>query len=589
MRPEYSTSKHPNTLLRVRTWYLLILVVFGLILVRLFYLQVIRQEYYRTTALSGQYKEYEIPASRGVIEAHDGDRVVPIVLNEEKYTLFVDPKYIQDKQDTADRIQKVIGGSAEEYEKLMNVDSRYVIIKKKLSRDTASDIDDLGILGVGTRAESYRTYPQGSFASQVLGFVNDEGVGKYGIEQYLDNQLKGTPGQLKAITDASGVPLVANDDNVITRPMEGDRVVLTLDISMQQQLEQILENGLSRARSKSGSALIMDPNTGQIKAMANFPSYNPSKFSSIKDIGIFNNELVSSPLEVGSIMKPLTTAAALDNGSISASSSYFDPGYFVVDGKKIENVEEVAGSANRQVVDILRLSLNTGATWLLMQMGDGQINEKARKTWNDYMVNHYQLGKKTNIEQGYEEPGYIPDPTKGDGLNIQYANSAFGQGMSATPLQMGSAISSVINGGTYYKPSLVDKTISADGKETKTGPVIVAKNVVNQKTSKTIRQFMQEVVNTNYSVYGMKQLQPNYIVGGKTGTAQITRPEGGYYEDRFNGMFMGFVGGDKPQYVIIIRVNEPQIAGYAGSRAAGPIFSDTLNMLINNFAVTPKS
>ncbi len=584
----FDTHSKANTLMRIRVLYLAILVFFGIILLRLFYLQVIRQDFYTAEALKGQLKGYEIAPSRGVIEAHDGERIVPIVLNEEKFTLYVDPKLIDNPGESANRIARVIGGSESEYVQAMETDSRYVVIKKKMSKETAAQINKLEMPGVLTRAESYRTYPQGDFASQVLGFVNDDGEGKYGIEQYLNDKLKGTPGQLKAITDARGVPLVANDDNIITQPKSGDRVVLSLDISMQQQLEKVLASGLSRASSKSGGALIMDPYTGEIKAMANFPSYDPGKFSSVKDISTFNNQLVSSPLEVGSVMKPLTMAAALNTNSINAKQSYFDPGYFIIDEKKVENVEEVAGSGQREVVDILRMSLNTGATWLLMQMGGGNINEKARTTWNDYMTNHYQLGKKTNIEQGYEEPGSIPDPNKGFGLNIQYANTAFGQGMSATPMQMGAAISSVINGGNYYQPTLIDKYINQDGTEQEVNPKLIKGNVVSKQTSKTIREFMQEVVKANHAVYGMENLNPKYSIGGKTGTAQITRPEGGYYEDRFNGMFMGFVGGNKPQYVIVVRVNDPGIYGYAGSRAAGPIFSDTADMLINNFAVTPK-
>lgn len=578
-----------NTLLRVRALYFGLLIFLGIIIIRLFYLQVIKHDYYRTSALQGQFKEYEIPAKRGIIEAHDGDRVVPIVLNEEKFTLFVDPVYVKDPEDTADRISRVIGGDKEKYKKLMSSESRYVIIKKKLSKELAKKIDDLQILGVGTRAESYRTYPQGNFAAQLLGFVNDDGQGKYGVEQYFDKRLRGEPGYLKAITDARGVPLVANDDNVVTEPKPGDRVVLSLDISMQQQLEQILKQGLEDAKSDSGGAFIMDPYSGEIKAMANYPNYNPGNFSEVKDISIFNNQLVSSPLEVGSIMKPLTTAAALNNGSVKKDQSYHDPGYFIVDDKKIDNVIEVAGEADRSVVDILRLSLNTGATWLLMQMGDGRINDKARNTWHDYMVNHYQLGKKTNIEQGYEEPGYIPDPNKGYGLNIQYANSSFGQGMSATPMQMGAAISSVINGGKYYRPTLIDKFIKADGTEKENQPQIIKDGVVSSSTSKTIIDFMQEVVRTNYTVYGMSNVNPKYMIGGKTGTAQITKPDGGYYKDLYNGLFMGFVGGDKPEYVVVVRVNKPGIYGYAGSRAAGPIFSKTVDMLINSFAVSPKS
>lgn len=584
-----SPVKQPHILTRARLWYAVLLVIFGLILVRLFYLQVIRHSYYRDTALAGQFKEYEVPPERGTVSAHDGGKTVPLVLNEERFTLFADPKFVRNPEDAAAKIQKVIGGDQFDYEAKMRADSRYAILAKKLTRAQADAITDLELKGVGTRSQPVRVYPQGSLASQVLGFVNDEGAGKYGVEQYLDEDLRGQPGQLKAVTDAKGVPLAANSDNVVIDPVPGEQVVLTIDVPMQRQLETILKEGLDKAKSKSGSALIMDPNTGAVKAMANYPTYNPAEFFKVEDGNVFNNAAVSSPLEIGSVMKPLTTAAALNSGSVQAGQSYFDPGKFKVDDKEISNVEEVRGSGTRTVADILKLSLNTGATWLLMQMGGGEINEKARTTWYDYMSNHYRLGKPTGIEQGYEQAGVIPSPTDGYGLNIQYANTAFGQGASVTPLQLGAAISSVLNGGTYYKPYLVDKVVLPDGEEKVTQPEVVRRDVVSPAVSGTIKDFMQQVVQTNHTVYGMATVPANYSIGGKTGTAQITRPEGGYYEDKYNGMFMGFVGGDKPEYVVIIRVNEPGIPGYAGSRAAGPIFTATMQMLINNFAVQPKS
>lgn len=584
-----SPAKQPHILTRARLWYAVLLVVFGLILVRLFYLQVIRHSYYRDTALAGQFKEYEVPPERGTVSAHDGDKVVPLVLNEERFTLFVDPKFVRNPEDAAAKIQKVIGGDQVEYEKSMRADSRYAILAKKLTRAQADAITELELKGVGTRSQPVRVYPQGSLAAQVLGFVNDEGAGKYGVEQYLDNDLRGRPGQLKAVTDAKGVPLAANSDNVVIDPVPGEQVVLTIDVPMQRQLETILKEGLDKAKSKSGSALIMDPNTGAVKAMANYPTYNPAEFFKEEDGNVFNNAAVSSPLEIGSVMKPLTAAAALNSGAVQSGQSYHDPGKFKVDEKEITNVEEVRGAGTRTVADILKMSLNTGATWLLMQMGGGEINEKARTTWYDYMSNHYRLGKPTGIEQGYEQAGVLPSPTDGYGLNIQYANTAFGQGMSATPLQVGAAISSVINGGTYYKPYLVDKVILPDGQEKVTQPEAVRSDVVSPAVSGNIKDFMQQVVQTNHTVYGMASVPANYNIGGKTGTAQITRPEGGYYEDKYNGMFMGFVGGDKPEYVVIIRVNEPGIPGYAGSRAAGPVFTAVTQMLINNFAVSPKS
>ena len=514
---------------------------------------------------------------------------MPIVLNEKRYTLFADPKYIKNPESAAAKIQKIIGGNQNDYEKLMKMDTRYAILAKKLDRSQKERLDKLELKGVGTREDSIRTYPQGDLAAQILGFVNDEGAGKYGLEQALNKQLRGKPGQLNAITDAQGVPLVANRDNIVTQPQSGDRVRLTVDVSMQRQLEDILKAGLDRAKSKSGGALIIDPYSGAVKAMANYPTYNPAEFYKVDDGNIFNNATVSSPLEVGSIMKPLTTAAALNQGVVSPGTTYYDPSKYKIGDATISNIEEDGGAGTRSVADILELSLNTGATWLLMQMGGGEVNSKARNSWHDYMVNHYRFGKPTGIEQGYEAEGSVPDPNDGFGLNIQYANTSFGQGMTATPLQMAAAASAMINGGNYYQPHLVDQYTDAAGKTTKIQPKILKDGVVSQKTSDQVIDLMAGVVGRNYRLYGFSDLDKRYVVGGKTGTAELAKPGGGYYEDRFNGTFMGFVGGDSPEYVIVVRVDEPGIGGYAGSKAAAPIFTDLTNMLINNFNVTPRS
>ncbi len=183
----------------------------------------------------------------------------------------------------------------------------------------------------------------------------------------------------------------------------------------------------------------------------------------------------------------------------------------------------------------------------------------------------------------------MPDPKDGFGLNIQYANTAFGQGMLTTPIQLAAAEAAILNGGTYYRPRLVDKYVDSQGNEVVVKPEVVATDVVKESVSKDIRELMESVVTRNYLVYGFSSLRKEYRIGGKTGTAQIANPSGGYYEGKFNGMFTGFIGGDKPQYMVIIRVNDPGIPGYAGSKAAGPIFVDTANMLMDNFNVIPKS
>ncbi len=571
-------------IVRIRIWYVFLLCVASIFIIRLFYLQIIQHDYYQQVALTKQLKEYEIPAARGIIEAQNGDQTLPIVLNEILYTLFADPIYIKDHSEAALKIADVIAGdSGAIQEQLKTPNTRYVILAKKLPKQTAEKIDALGIPGVGTREATYRTYPQNSLAAQLLGFVNDEGNGVYGIEEALNSVLTGTPGQVKAITDAQGVPLAGNKDNIAVAPEQGKKVVLTIDIGMQQQLEEILKTGLEEAIADTGSALVIEAKTGAIKALANFPTYNPSEYALVEDSMVFNNAAVSSPLEIGSIMKPLTVAAAIDQGLVTRDTTYYDPGSYRIGDATVKNVEIVGGVGMRSMEDILRLSLNTGVTWLLMQMGGGEINEQARLKWHEYMTDRYQLGKPTGIEQGFEASGSVPDPINGFGLNIQYANSVFGQGMTATPLQMGLALASAVNGGTYYKPSLV---ASVDGQAKL--PEIKRQGVISPSASSDIKSLMEAAFEKNFQVYGMSTLRPEFGIGGKTGTAQVPNPEGGYYEDRYNGTFMGFVGGNEAEYIIVVRVDTPKVAGFAGSRAAGPIFGKLANMLIDNFGVTPR-
>lgn len=585
--PGSLSTKTPSANRRLQWWYGVMILILVIIIARLFYLQIIRHDHYRQQALSSQLKEYNIEPDRGVIRAHDAGGLTPLVLNDKLYTLYADPLLVKDAEAAALSLSKITGGDANTYAtQLKTKDSRYVILAKKLIDEQNSQILALKLPGIGTQAKNYRTYPQGNLAAQILGFVNDDGEGTYGVEQALNKELSGVPGKLKAITDARGVPLAASRDNIQINPVSGQDLILNINLAMQKQLETVLKKGLERAISTSGSVVILEAKTGAVKAMANLPTYNPEKFSTVKDSQVFNNEAAATAYEVGSIMKPLTTAAALDTGSVTTNSSYSDPYIWKIDGYSITNVEESGGPGTKTIQDILSLSLNTGATWLLMQMGGGEINSKGRNVWHDYMTEHYRFGKKTGIEQGFEATGYIPNPNEGFGINLTYANTAFGQAMTATPLQMAAALASVVNGGTYYQPQLVDKLIGPDGQQREKDPVALKRDVVSPEVSRAVKRYMEGVI-------ASRSFQPKfdskYSVGGKTGTAQIANPAGGYYTDRFNGSYMGFVGGDEPQYVMAIRVKEPKVGGYAGTTGAQPIFLDMARVLIDNFGVVPKS
>jgi cell division protein FtsI/penicillin-binding protein 2 len=567
-----------STRSRLQLLHFIIIAICAVFIIRLFYLQVFRFSYYQEQAQASQLKRYEIPAERGLIYAYDGEDIVPLVLNESRYRIVADPTVITDKQ-------VVLDADKIELEELLNTESRYVILDTKQPKEIKEKVEQLmfdgDITGVFAEKTPQRVYPLDSTAAQLLGYVDDEGLGQYGVEQALEESLGGVPGRVAALTDQNGIPLLATGENVVEEPVEGEDIVLTIDVAMQQQLEQILVDGLERAISESGSALIIEANTGQVKAIANYPSYDPAEFFNVEDPQLFTNPSVSSTLEPGSVIKTLSVAAGLDSGSISPNQTYYDPGFITVDGETITNIVEVGGAATRSIEDILRFSLNTGAAYVLQQMGGGEINQQARETWHFYMTEKYGFGAQTGIEQGFEERGNIPDPNDGFGLNIQYANSAFGQGMTVTPIQLGAAIASIVNGGKYYQPTLVAATTDENGDFIAKDPILVRDSVIKASVSDTIRNFMETTVQFS-SAGGSRE---GYRIGGKTGSAQIARPEGGYYEDRFNGTYVGYVGGETPKYVIVVRVNDPKIDGYSGSRAAGPIFVDTVNMLIDNFSV----
>ncbi|MDB5170629.1 MAG: hypothetical protein JWO35_323 [Candidatus Saccharibacteria bacterium] len=586
--PNTNTNNVTQAVLRIRIWYGLLLLVVAIFGARLFYVQVIRYDHYKTAALGGQLKQYEIPATRGTIKAYNGSEVLPVVLNQQLYTLYADPVYIKNADVVAAKIVPIVGGDAGKYAKqLKTKKTRYVVLAKKLTPEQKDKIAKLKYPGLGTQAQNYRTYPQSTLASQVLGFVNDSGTGKYGIEQALNKELTGKPGELKAITDVSGVPLAASKDNIRIAPQNGKDLILTIDLAMQQQMETILKQSVKDTKASGASALIMDPRTGAVKALANLPTYDPAKYFDVEDAKVFGNAAVAHPIEIGSIMKPLTTAAALDQGVIGPTTTYYDPASWKVDEFKITNIEEDGGSGTRSIADILNLSLNTGATWELMQMGGGEINTKARNAWYSYMADHFRFGKETGIEQGYEDPGFVPEPKdNGAGIDLTYANTTFGQAMTATPIQFAGALSAVVNGGTYYQPHLIDKTVDGNGNTTPTKPKVLKAGAVSAKTSAAMIPLMEYVVKKHN--FSPAFDQNAYSVGGKTGTAQISKPGGGYYDNLFNGTYAGFVGGDQAQYVIVVFVDKPTNGGYAGTAAAQPIFGKLAHMLINDSYVTPK-
>lgn len=554
----------------------------AILLVQLFLVQIIRHDYYRAEALAEHVKKFEIPAKRGVISLSDGYSATPVVLNEKKFLVYADPKFIQNTEAAAKQLQEVVGGNADDIKNLLTTTSRYVVVAKKIDEAQSKRVEDLKIKGVGLKEISVRSYPQGTVAAHVLGFVNDDGVGQYGFEEYFNKELTGKSGQQKIITDVNGVPLAINNESVQTQPDPGSDVTLSLDIRLQRIVEEQLKAGVDRTQAKRGSAVLIDPNNGEIKAMANYPTFDPSQFASQADLSVFTNTAVSRAWEPGSVMKPLMLATALQEGAVTRNTSYFDPGYKKIADTTVTNAHSY-GARTMTIDDIITKSLNTGAVHLMQSLGGGDITEASRQTWYEYLTNHFMFNKTTGIELANEQPGgVIPPQDNGAGINVTYANMAFGQGLTITPIQLAAAYAALVNGGTYYQPTVIEE-YKKDGTSVKQEPKVVRSDVVSSEVSAQVKDILRESLEENYK----PAIRAGYTLGAKSGTAELSDGQGNYREDAYDGAYVGYIEGKKLEYVMVVRLDEPKTSGFA-SRQATIVWGDISNEIINSIAIEPK-
>ncbi len=585
MRPTRSTKSSPKTTGRISRLFVLraVFLLIGVLFVgRLFYIQVLRQQHYKDLARGEQYKQLELESERGIIYLQNGtsDPVVATI-NESRYTIFADPVFVKDVQGTASRLSTILNIPQNEIEDKLKKDLRYVILAKKVDKAVKLKIEEGKFKGIAWKEERIRVYPQGQMASHILGFVNDNAEGQYGVEGFLNDELAGTPGSIKAVTDVEGIPLVQNKDNVVKQPVNGTNVVLSVDQGIQRIVEDELKAGVERSGATSGSVVVMEAGTGRVKAMANYPTYNPSEFAKIEDQNIFKNQAVSDPLEPGSIIKTLLVGAAIDKGVASRNGTYFDSGTQTIDGVTVKNLTQL-GAGTRTIFDILQYSLNTGAIYLEKQFGGGEINEQARTVWYDYLSTRYRFTADPNIELADAEKGYIPDPLEGDGLRVQYANMAFGQGLTMTIQQFASALSAAVNGGTYYQPTVVYSQES-NGTTIVNQPKVLQNDVLSESASADVVSLMEEYE----SKRSPSASREGFVLGGKTGTAQVPGTDGKYREDVFNATFAGFLGTNKPKYVIVIRLNNGKANdNFSGFEDARPVYLGIVNGIMDTIPIS---
>lgn len=569
---------------RSRVLALITLSIMAIFVVRLFYLQVIRHDYYVALANQEQLKQLVIPSKRGEIYALDGNTPAKVVLNETVYTMFVDPQIVTKPDEVIETMRQVAGGNMRNNpaELIANKALRYQVMATKLTRTQAEKIKDKHYAGVGFQAESQRVYPEGQLAAQVFGFVDAEGNGKYGIEAGLNERLTGKDGLLQSVTDVSNVPLTIGNNNINRPAVNGDNIVLTIDRNVQAYAEKALLAGLQKAGATHGSVLVIDPQTGQVKAMANYPTYKPAEFNKVQDPAMFNNATITTPYEPGSVIKTFTVATGINEGVITPESTYNNTDYIKVDDRTITNATK-GQTGTITIQHALDYSLNTGMVTVAQRLGDGKsITKGARDTMYKYDHDKFGFGELTGIELAGERKGELVSPDVVEGNAVRYSNMSFGQGLDLTMLQVGAAFSSIINGGTYYQPTILAGKVTDDGKFVKDQPKAARTGVVTPATSDTVR----EMVRAARAKFYAGQDKKGYLIGGKTGTSQ-TIERGEYVFSQTVGTYLGFGGDDTPRYVIMVQVSGKDKA-LEGGKHAMPIFTDISNWMLDYLKLQPK-
>lgn len=568
---------------RIKLISAILLALMALFVLRLFYMQVIQHSKYEEMARVEQQKRLELPAERGEIYAMNGDEPVRLVLNEVVYTVFGDPQMVKDKQKIITTLSQVAGGEMRDNASgLLDMkDTRYQILARSVTRKQAEMIKQEELAGIGFQKETRRVYPEGALAAQTLGFVNAEGVGQYGIEQYMDDRLKGEDGLLQSVTDVSNVPLSVGKNNIFKAAQDGDNIVLSIDRNVQSFTEDALRKGLEKAGAKTGSAVVMNPQNGQILAMANYPTYKPAEYYKVEDAAAFTNGVISTPYEPASVIKSFMLAAAFDQNAVSRTTTYTNTDSVQIGDAVINNALK-GMTGTRSMQEAYNWSLNTGTVFAAQQLGGGQINQKAREIMYEYYHDRFGMGEQTGVEISGEASGHIVPPNVIEGNAVRYSNMTFGQGLDVTMLQVSAAFGSAVNGGQYYKPTVLAGEIIDEAFVPNDTPDAI-RTTVSAETARQVREMAME---GRKAFFGSADDKQGYMIGGKTGTSQQIK-NGKYVFNETVGSYLGFGGDSVPKYVIMVQVAAPD-KKMEGGLHAGPIFTEISNWMIDYLKLQPQ-
>ena len=550
---------------RIRFIFLSVLLIFIIIILRVFYIQVFSYNKLSTLASSLWSRQLPITADRGRILDRNGKVLADNVTTT---SLVFIPNQIKDKETTAKKISDILGV---DYKDMLKHVSKKTSIERvhpegrRLSYDIASKIDDLKLDGVYLVKESKRNYPYKSVLSHVLGYVGIDNQGLSGIESYYDKYLTGKDGAIKYFSDGKGNKLELEE--VYEAPTPGMDIELTIDLDLQLAVERELDNVVSMYNPEHALIMAMDPNTAEILAISSRPNFDSNNYKNYSTETINRNLPIWMMYEPGSTFKITTVSAAVNEGVVNLFEDHFyDSGSIHVDGARIK-CWKAGGHGDQTYLQVVENSCNPGFVSLGQKLGKEKLME---------YIKNFGFGKKTGIDLNGEATGILFDVDKMG--PVETATTAFGQGISVTPIQQVRAVSAAVNGGILYKPYIVSSFLEPETHNVilKNKPVKV-RRVIKEDTSKLIRYTLESVVANGT---GRNAYIENYRVGGKTGTAQKVE-NGKYMVGNYIVSFMGFMPADNPKIVVYVAIDNPKKVTQYGGTVAAPVAKNVLKSAID--------
>ena len=554
-------------------WFLLV----GIIVVRAFYVQVVKHNAYTELADKQYISTTPINFDRGTIffSHYRGEPVLAAELKT-TYRIAVDPAAIIDPEATYTKLRTQVPLDKDVFmAKATKKNDPYEEIAKDISADTVALLKSMKLVGVTFVKDNKRSYPQEDIGAKIIGFVGNDGVrvkGQYGLERYYDDVLARNSADQTVNFFAE---LFANIEKITVSNVDREQgdIVLTIDSEAERVLHNVLAETKEKWQSDTVGGIIMDPQTGAIIAMDGLPSFDPNQFSLVKDASVFSNQSVSGVYEMGSIIKPITMASAIDSGAIDETvTTYNDTGFRDLNGYKVRNFDSKPRGPGTSMQMILDKSLNMGIVFLVEQLGQKRFEEYFKK---------FGIGSETGIDLPNEASGLTKNLNSK--VFVDSATAGFGQGIAITPIQTVRALAALGNGGKLVTPHIVDSIIYQNG-TTKKIVADAQEQVISPDTSERISRMLVHVVDTALQ-NGVDKME-HYSIAAKTGTAQIPRPGGGYYDDRYLHSFFGYFPAYDPKYIVFLFHTYPKGAEYASATLSDPFFK-LVKFLISYYEVPP--